>query len=44
MRYRDRIEAGQQLAEQLRLYANRPGRAGAGVAAGARTVRAATRF
>ena len=24
MRYRDRIEAGQQLAEQLRLYANRP--------------------
>ena len=24
MRYRDRLEAGQQLAEQLRLYANRP--------------------
>jgi putative phosphoribosyl transferase len=24
MRYRDRIDAGQQLAEQLRLYANRP--------------------
>jgi putative phosphoribosyl transferase len=24
MRYRDRLEAGQQLAEQLKLYANRP--------------------
>jgi putative phosphoribosyl transferase len=24
MRYRDRLDAGQQLAEQLRLYANRP--------------------
>jgi len=24
MRYRDRLAAGQQLAEQLRLYANRP--------------------
>ena len=24
MRYRDRIEAGQQLAEQLMMYANRP--------------------
>jgi len=24
MRYRDRLEAGQQLAEQLRMYANRP--------------------
>jgi len=24
MRYRDRLDAGQQLAEQLRLYADRP--------------------